>query len=557
MCATTPTSIFFHPDAIEGEDKDLVGRRSAGQSFLKGYLRNHHADTVRAVVENTKAGREFDAAARALGETRPIVVTTLRRAEDFGKVGSVFFPSPGFQTFPWLRHRQNPAACSFIGITHTVSTRRVMRGFHTLLSDPVYDWDAVICTSHAVQSVVTTQMEQERAFYTERFGAAQVPMPQFPVIPLGIETADFAPLGDARTRLRGQFGIADDAVVVMTMGRLSVVEKANPIPMMIALEQVAARTGREIHLWITGWTNRAEEEALHQAAAEALCQKVVVHFLDGRDKDLRRNLWAAADIFSLPADSIQETFGLVPVEAMAAGLPVVMPDWDGFRDTVVHGETGFLVPTRMASAGMGEELAARFADGRDGYLQYLTLVQSHVQIDVPAYAEAFEALVTNADLRKRMGRAAMAHARATLDWDAVIPQYQALADELAVRREAAKSPAKPSNPYEIDPFALYAGYPSGTVGVDDVVTLARPVKPSDYALMNRLSGRDLYRRHVIDAAQLDVFCGWLATHGPASIRQIALGTDQPLTRVAAAVLILAKSDIVRLVPPALRAKNNE
>ena len=557
MPAGSATSLFFHPDAIESEGKDLVGRRSAGQSFLKGYLRNGGGAEISAVVESDGAGKAFDTVARELGETRPIRISGLRTAEELDRAGSVFFPSPGYQNFPWLRQRHSPAACSFVGITHTVSTRRVMKGFHTLLSEPVHEWDAVICTSEAVKSVVVHQMEQEAAFYTERFGAARVPMPQLPVIPLGIETADFAPLDAARERMRAQHGVAEDAVVVMTMGRLSVVEKANPVPLLLALEQVARTTGRDIHLWITGWTNREDEAALHEAAAKALCDKVTVKILDGRDPDLRRNLWAGADIFSLPADSIQETFGLVPVEAMAAGLPVVMPDWDGFRDTVVHGETGFLVPTRMAPAGMGREIAARFADGRDGYLQYLTLVQSHVQIDVPAYAHAFERLVEDAPLRKRMGQAAREHAARTLDWSAVIPQYQALADDLSDRRAAA-APALPApNPLQLDAFALYAGYPSGTIGPEDVVTLNGTPGPDIHARMDALSGRDLYRRHVIKPEHLTQFCDWLATNGPASLRQIAQATNQPLTRVAAAVLILAKSDIVRLPPPPLRAKTNE
>ena len=554
MQAASPTSIFFHPDAIESEGKDLVGRRSAGQSFLKGYLRSVPQDEISVVVESAGAGKAFDAVARNLGEARPIRVSGLRTAEELARAGSVFFPSPGYQEFPWLRHRHNAAACSFVGITHTVSTRRVMQGFHRLLSEPVHEWDAVICTSHAVKSVVVAQMEEEVAFYRARFGAAQVPVPQLPVIPLGSETADFAPQDGERERMRGLHGVADEDVVVMTMGRLSVVEKANPVPLMLALEQVAERTGRDIHLWVTGWTNREEEAALHRAAAEALCRKVTVKILDGRDADLRRNLWAGADIFSLPADSIQETFGLVPVEAMAAGLPVVMPDWDGFRDTVIDGETGFLVPTRMAPPGMGQEIAARFADGRDGYLQYLTLVQSHIQIDVAAYADAFERLVQDADLRARMGRAAMAHARSTLDWSAVIPQYQALADDLAARRQAAGAQRPAGSPLQIDPFTLYAGYPSAVLRPDDVVTLNDPQGTDIHALMDRLSGRDLYHRHALRPEHLAALCDWLATHGPATVRQIAQSSDQPLTRVATAVLMLAKSDIVRLPELPLRAK---
>ena len=56
---------------------------------------------------------------------------------------------------------------------------------------------------------------------------------------------------------------------------------------------------------------------------------------------------ASGDVFLSLPDNIQETFGLVVVEAMASGLPVLGSDWDGYRDLVVHGETGFLVPTRM------------------------------------------------------------------------------------------------------------------------------------------------------------------------------------------------------------------
>ena len=45
------------------------------------------------------------------------------------------------------------------------------------------------------------------------------------------------------------------------------------------------------------------------------------------------------------SDNMQETFGLTPIEAMAAGLPSVVSDWDGYRDTVQHREHGFRIPT--------------------------------------------------------------------------------------------------------------------------------------------------------------------------------------------------------------------
>ncbi|SMY08206.1 glycosyltransferase family 4 protein [Flavimaricola marinus] len=545
MSQPEKVAIFFHPDAVEGEGREIVGRRSAGQSFLKGFLAHAGGDEVRAYVDAPKAAKAFDEAARALGETRPLRVPSLRGGFDPAFAGTVFFPTPGFQGTPWQRMRHGPASCSLVGITHTVSTRRIIEGIHQMLAEPVEPWDAVICTSHAVKSVVARQFEAEAEFFRARYGATRVPQPQLPVIPLGIAADDFTPRDGARARMRAAQGAREEAVVVLTMGRMSVIEKANPIPLLLALEQVAHRTGREVHLWMTGWASREEEEALHRTAAEALCDRVQVRFLDGRDPDIRRDVWAGADIFTLPADSIQETFGLVPVEAMAAGLPVVMPDWDGFRDTVIHGETGLLVPTRMAPVGSGAQLARRFAEGVDGYLQYLALVQAQVQIEVPAYAAAFEALIRDPALRAKMGRQAAAHVRATLDWSAVIPQYLALAEDLAALR-GAEPPKRSVNPLQIDPFTLYQDYPSTKIRPDDVVTLVRPVTPEEIALHSQISGRELYRRHAVPPLSLHQACQWLEANGPTDVTRLAQGLQTSVNQALIIVLILAKSDMVRL-----------
>ncbi|MGB0632857.1 MAG: glycosyltransferase, partial [Alphaproteobacteria bacterium] len=54
--------------------------------------------------------------------------------------------------------------------------------------------------------------------------------------------------------------------------------------------------------------------------------------------------YAGADIFCLP--SVQEGFGMVVLEAMASGLPVVVSDQVGAADLVSHGETGFVYPVQ-------------------------------------------------------------------------------------------------------------------------------------------------------------------------------------------------------------------
>ncbi len=439
-----------------------------------------------------------------------------------------------------------------VGITHTMSTRRIIEGLHELMSQPVEAWDGIICTSRAVQSVVRRHLDIEAAYFTQRFGAARVPQPQLPVIPLGIDTAGFTPLPGARARMRDRFGAGEDAVVVLTVGRLSVVEKANPYPLFLALERIAQETGRSVHLWMTGWTNRPEEEALHREGAAAICPSVTVQIIDGRDPDVRRNIWAGADIFTLPADSIQETFGLVPVEAMAAGLPVVMPDWDGFRDTVVHGQTGFLVPTRMSPPGTGQIIARRFADESDGYLQYLTLVQGQVQVDVPAYHDALLALM-DAGLRARMGAAAQAHARARFDWAAVIPQYHRLAADLADQRRGQEPTTPPlhagaPNPMEIDPFALYSDYPTETILPDTRVYPGRAADAVTIESYDRFSGRILYKRRLMSAEDALAVHAEVIRAGVTTPATIAARLNRSIEFTLSAVAYLAKGDFLRLDP---------
>jgi starch synthase len=542
-------AIFFHADAVEGEGKELVGRRSAGQSFLRGFLQHVPGDRVHALTQDAQAGKAFEKVARELGEERTLSVHNLRGDSDFTQAGTVFFPGPGYLSAPWRRQRYGADKCSLVGITHTVSTRRVIEGLHHLMLDPVEDWDAIICTSHAVHSIVARQLEEEAAYIQGRFGATRVPLPQLPVIPLGIHAADFAPVDGARARMRAQFATPDDALVVMTMGRLTSVEKANPAPLFIALEQVAQALQRPVHLWMVGWANRDDEEALHRDGAAALAPSAKMQIIDGRGSDVRRNIWAGADVFTLPVDNIQETFGLVPVEAMAAGLPVVMPDWDGFRDTVVHGKTGFLIPTRMMGGGhpIGADLAQRFADGTDGYLQHLSLMQQQTQIDIPAYVAALVAL-GDAGLRAQMGQAGRDHVAATLDWSAVIPQYLALAEELAARRKGAR--VRPAiNPLQVDPFTLYGRYPTEQPDGTWVVTLRQPGDASALAALDKLNGRDLYKRTLMPPARMAAFLQIVAESGPITIAKAANGAKMRLDLAIGAALYLAKYDYLSITRP--------
>jgi glycosyltransferase involved in cell wall biosynthesis len=84
-------------------------------------------------------------------------------------------------------------------------------------------------------------------------------------------------------------------------------------------------------------------------------------FLGGIPDDEVRREYAQADVFCMP--SVQEGFGIVFLEAMAAGLPVVSTTAAAIPEVVRHGETGILVAPRDVAA-MAGALLLLFSDRR-------------------------------------------------------------------------------------------------------------------------------------------------------------------------------------------------
>ncbi|MGZ9106762.1 MAG: glycosyltransferase family 4 protein [Rhodoplanes sp.] len=237
------------------------------------------------------------------------------------------------------------------------------------------------------------------------------------------------------------------------------------------------RGGRRIHLIQAGWFANDFIERGFKEAAQAFCPSVRALFLDGRQPEIRAGIWFAADVFTSLSDNIQETFGLAPIEAMAAGLPVVVSDWNGYRDTVRHGVDGFAVPTLMPPPGLGTDLALRHDLDVDSYDFYIGAASQCVSVDVEKAADSYARLATDSELRRTMGAAGRRRAEERYDWRVVIAAYHELWNELAERRRAAgqipsRSPNAPADPLRDDPFTLFEGYPTEIIGLDAVVSLA-------------------------------------------------------------------------------------
>jgi hypothetical protein len=312
--------------------------------------------------------------------------------------------------------------------------------------------------------------------HLESRGASAPALPHLPVIPLGVECSSFAPAPLLRSAGRRALEAGEETLVVLFVGRLSFHAKAHPAPMYMALERAARASGKPVVLLFAGWfANDAIRRVFLEDAARQ-CPSVRVVIQDGRKAEVRASVWHAADVFCSLSDNIQETFGLTPIEAMAAGLPVVVSDWDGYRESVREGLDGFRIRTRAPAPGSSSDLGQRFAQGIDDYDSYCAYSSQFVEVDVGACAEAFRRLFQAPALRRQLGEAGRERARSVYDWSVVVRQYQELWAEQAESRRsapelAASAAGEPFDPFGADPFAIYAGYPSEALAGAHRVTL--------------------------------------------------------------------------------------
>ena len=457
-------ALFYSPDAFVSGTQARLGRRVAGDGFLNGLLRHGGLESLVGVFAHDQEFAQFkaDIASRAPG--LQVQAASYEAPQALVEAGILFQPGPRLAgACFWRRRLGNQRGYSLCGITHTTSTERILDGLAEGLTAPVQPWDAIISTSRAGQNRVRRQLLEHGHYLQHALGVTRIPMPMLPVIPLGIDCASFRRNPALGAGYRQELGIGPEDIAFILVGRLSVRTKLSPLPMYLALQRAAERCGRKLHLILPGKFDDDASRIVFTVGAKQACPDVTVHFVDGHDAETYAKALAAADVFTLPADNIQETFGLAPVEAMAAGLPVVVTDWDGFRDTVEHGVTGFRIPTIMG--GNGGEISFRYQMGTDGHASFLRNVAQCTAMDIGVAAAAYYRLAEDANLRRQMGEAARARTQRMYDWAAVIPQYLALWQEQARIRAKATEFAplikgRQPAPTRPDPFMLFAEYPT-------------------------------------------------------------------------------------------------
>ena len=552
--SATNAAIWFSSDGYDPSVKGINGRRVAGESFLRGFFAHAQVDEFVSLAHSRTDHAAFARLAQASGVTRPLRAVRLDAPADLAPVEVVSYPAPVTPQECWRRLPFGPAAWALCGITHTTATRSVMQLLFDLRSAPQMPWDAIICTSRAVQASVRRLMELGEVQLSQRFPGARLPArPLLPVIPLGIDCASFQPDPALGQGLRDRIGAGPRDVLAVSIARLTPDEKFDPLPLFLAMEraatEIAAAGGGKLHLVLCGQFSEPMWDRTFAQAAARLMPSCGYHRLDGGDPDERLATLSGGDIFVFPVDNVQETFGLAPVEAMAAGLPVIVSDWDGLKDTVTA-ETGMRIPTQLPRAGLTGYVSQRFLGGTDGYLQYAGQIAALTPVDLDALARALVTLALDSDLRARMGAAGKARARRLYDWSVVIPQMQALWSEQAAMLAHARARGGPDlapRPAAIIPVGpaveeMFAAYP--TAFAPETRRLAAAVVPPGLSPDEMMALRNYAarRRLIEDPARIDAVLAAALAAGPqgATEAEIAAATALAPAIVARIALWLLK-----------------
>lgn len=537
-----PLSLYCVGDAYANKG-NIMGRHAAGKGIIKAIATGYSTANVGAIGYEQRDGKDLLLQLQGNGFSGTLQWNHIPTFELALQSGVLYIPAPPMKNIAASRNLVGTNAFSLMGVTHTISSVGIMEQLAELIFEPFQEWDALICTSQAVKDLITTYHDDLRQYWHQSTGAHIFNAIQLPIIPLGVHTPDFEFSHNDRNTSRAELQLATDTVTFLFAGRLSFHGKANPIAVYQALEKLS-KVKKVVCIEAGIYANEAVKKA-YQDAQELLAPSVKFIWVDGTDEQKYCKAWQAADIFVSLSDNIQESFGLTPIEAMAAGLPVVVTDWDGYKDTVRDGIDGFRIPTLIPEKGAGVELANRYFSGTLTYDYYIGRASLATVVEIESLYAAFERLALNPLLRQQMGDAGKKRVKESFDWQQILARYTRLSKELNALRPKADLISS-RTPHYADPFLRFSNFPTSIVGQDWQIQLNPDANARLKDILSLAMVNYVFDTNPKMSVDIESLVSVLVNRPPIRIGDLPLLVGLSLEKCLLTIMWLAKFDLIKM-----------
>ena len=405
--------------------------------------------------------------------------------------------------------------------------------FIPMLMLPFKPYDAMICTSDAV--VRFMQNIFERLQKTFRDNSLTLGMPKL----LGVDTDYFHPI--EKSGLREKYGIPQNAFIILWFGRFSDCFKADLFPLLHVFQKLIHEfPDKNLMLILAGSQDRGVNYSAtlkEQITNMGLESRVHIVFNDQIRN--RAELYNIADVFTSPADNIQETFGLTPIEAMSCGIPQVVSDWDGYRDTVEHGVTGFRIHTAWCDC-LNDISAIDYLPANVGSRRMLhAYLSAHsVTVDCTDYLEKLKLLVSDCDILKKMSVNSRERAIRYYDIRHTVERTESVWEDLIRIANSDQSKGIPAIDYCHD----FSGYPSEML--DDSTLF----EPTGFCSCDNFYKTPCCNRNVIEEGEIPPqIIDYVTKTGTVPMKQIiAVFEKYSPDQVKRALMLLYKYDFIKI-----------
>ena len=340
----SPTGEMFGATVAENAliEASLSATTHVTWDFISSDLSASQSETIRTSelqADLSNLGRAFPGRVRLIDAGR---YQALSSTEERILVTSV----PTFPTLANFRRQNGLERIPICCLVHSLNATN----YYTLYSSIVFGampHDRIVASSSSARYALEKTFAQIADDLCKRFGVNKnaVRLPEIVTVPFGVSIPDRDAVSSERARR--QLGIPPDAFVMLYLGRISAGYKADMDILLRALLSLSKEHDR-VHLIIAGQVEDPAHVGRIRMRATSLGLANKLTLIENFPEFAKSVIVESSNVVVMPSDSIQETFGLAILEGMAHAKPIIASSWSGYRDLVIHNETGFLIGTRVS-----------------------------------------------------------------------------------------------------------------------------------------------------------------------------------------------------------------